>query len=164
VTLSNTPANDTPAATAPSPAQAAAALSPQEAMKMLLSGIAEDLLAYQTLGGLLEQQFQAAIRHQSAELAELADNISSLVDVMHARRQQRVVLVQRLAGPGATMLQAFALLKNAARERMEADWKTLEVTVIECKRLGKRNSDLLVEQYSIMQRVLHGEEQIYAPA
>jgi flagella synthesis protein FlgN len=30
--------------------------------------------------------------------------------------------------------------------------------------LSKRNGDLLVEQYSIMQRVLHGEEQIYAPA
>jgi len=47
---------------------------------------------------------------------------------------------------------------------MEGDWKALEIKVIECKRLGKRNSDLLVEQYSIMQRVLHGEELIYAPA
>jgi flagella synthesis protein FlgN len=36
--------------------------------------------------------------------------------------------------------------------------------VIDCKLAGKRNSDLLVEQYSIMQRVLHGEDQTYAPA
>ena len=31
------------------------------------------------------------------------------------------------------------------------------------KRLNARNSALLTEQFSIMQRVLHGEEEIYAP-
>lgn len=136
----------------------------QELMKRLLQGVAEDMQAYPQLAALLEQQFQAAVRHQNAQLAALADTIAALVDAMLLRREQRVALVQRLLGPTGTMAQAFALLKNAARERMEADWKTLEQMVIECKRLGKRNSDLLVEQYSIMQRVLHGEEQIYAPA
>lgn len=139
-------------------------LERQEVMKRLLHGVAEDLQAYPQLATLLEQQFQAAVRHQNALLAELADTISALVDTMQQRRAQRVALVQRLLGPNGTMAQAFALLKNAARERMEADWSALEQLVIECKRLGKRNSDLLVEQYSIMQRVLHGEEQIYAPA
>jgi flagella synthesis protein FlgN len=113
---------------------------------------------------MLQQQFDAALRHRAAELGAVAESISALVDVLQLRRQQRVALVQRLLGPTATMMQAFALLKNTARERMEADWKTLEQSVIECKRLSKRNGDLLVEQYSIMQRVLHGEEQIYAPA
>ncbi len=136
----------------------------QDLMKQLLHGVAEDMQAYPQLAALLEEQFQGALRHQSARLAELAEQISTLVDSMQARRQQRVVLAQRLLGSTGTMAQAFALLKNAARERMEADWKTLEQQVLECKRLGKRNSDLLVEQYSIMQRVLHGEEQIYAPA
>lgn len=133
-------------------------------MRLVLQGVAEDMQAYSQLQALLEQQFDAAVRHQSARLGELAETISTLVDGMEARRQRRVALVQRLVGPRATMEQAFALLKNAARERMEADWQTLERMVRECKRLGKRNSDLLVEQYSIMQRVLHGEEQIYAPA
>jgi len=136
----------------------------QDAMKRLLHGIAEDQLAYEELGGLLEQQFQAAIRHQNERLGELAETISALVDVMQERRRQRVVLAQRLLGPTANIMQAFSLLKSPAREKMEGDWKALELKVIECKRLGKRNSDLLVEQYSIMQRVLHGEEQIYAPA
>ncbi|MQA19910.1 flagellar export chaperone FlgN [Rugamonas rivuli] len=136
----------------------------QDAMRLLLAGIGDDLLAYPALNALLEQQFDAAVRHRGPQLASVAEEISVLVDSMLERRTQRVALVQRLLGPTATMMQAFALLKNAARERMEADWKTLEHMVIECKRLGKRNSDLLVEQYSIMQRVLHGEEQIYAPA
>jgi flagella synthesis protein FlgN len=133
-------------------------------MRQLLAGIAEDLLAYQTLHDLLQQQFQAALRHKASELGPVAEAISTLVDTMQARRALRVALVQRLVGPQGTMLQAFALLKNAAREKMEADWRTLEQAVRSCKALSKRNADLLVEQYSIMQRVLHGEEQIYAPA
>ena len=141
-----------------------AGMSRQDAMRELLAGMAQDLLAYESLRDLLRQQFEAAIKHRTAELGVVAEAISTLVDVMQTRRQQRVALVQRLAGPDATMMQAFALLKNAGRERMEADWKTLEQSVMECKRLSKRNSDLMVEQYSIMQRVLHGEEQIYAPA
>ena len=136
----------------------------QDAMRALLGGIAEDLLAYQQLHDLLQQQFQAALRHKASELGPVAEAISTLVDTMQARRALRVALVQRLVGPQGTMLQAFALLKNAAREKMEHDWKTLEQAVIACKALSKRNGDLLVEQYSIMQRVLHGEEQIYAPA
>lgn len=133
-------------------------------MRALLHGVAADLLAYQQLRALLEQQFDGAVRHQSARLHELAEAITTLVDTMEARRAERVALVQRLLGPQGSMAQAFALLKNPARERMEADWRALEDSVRECKRLGKRNSDLLVEQYTIMQRVLHGEEQIYAPA
>ena len=141
-----------------------APMTRQDAMRQLLAGVATDLVAYPALQELLQQQFDAALRHKAVPLGQVAEAISALVDQMQARRAQRVALVQRLLGPTATMMQAFALLKNAARERMEADWKLLEQMVIECKRLGKRNSDLLVEQYSIMQRVLHGEEQIYAPA
>lgn len=136
----------------------------QDAMRQLLAGIAEDLQAYAALHELLQQQFQAALRHKASELGPVAEAISSLVDTMQARRALRVALVQRLVGPQGTMLQAFALLKNAAREKMETDWSTLEQAVLSCKALSKRNGDLLVEQYSIMQRVLHGEEQIYAPA
>lgn len=139
-------------------------LTRQDAMRQLLAGIADDLQAYAALQELLQQQFQAALRHKASELGPVAEAISTLVDSMQARRALRVALVQRLVGPQGTMLQAFALLKNAARERMETDWNTLQQAVIACKALSKRNGDLLVEQYSIMQRVLHGEEQIYAPA
>ena len=140
------------------------AMTRQDAMRMLLAGIADDLRAYPALQELLEQQFHAALRHQAAQLGQVAEAISALVDTLQARRAQRVALAQRLLGPTANMDQAFALLKNAAREKIESDWKTLETMVVECKRLSKRNSDLLLEQHSIMQRVLHGEDQLYAPA
>jgi len=142
----------------------AVAVTRQDAMRALLAGIADDLRGYAALQDLLEQQFQAALRHRSAQLGQVAEAISTLVDTLQARRAERVALAQRLLGPTANMAQAFALLKNAAREKIESDWKTLETMVVECKRLSKRNSDLLLEQHSIMQRVLHGEDQLYAPA
>jgi flagella synthesis protein FlgN len=142
----------------------AAPATRQEAMRQLLADIAEDLQAYAALKDLLQRQFEAAIGHRVAELGVVAATISALVDALQGRRARRVALVQRLTGADGSMAQAFALLKSAGRERMEADWATLEQSVIDCKRLSKRNSDLMVEQYSIMQRVLHGEEQIYAPA
>jgi len=143
---------------------AGAGMSRQDAMRLLLQGVAADLLAYPALADLLEQQFQGAVRHQSERLEQLAAAILALVEAIELRRQQRVSLVQQLLGPAGTMAQAFALLKSAARARMETDWSTLERLVLECKRLAKRNSDLLVEQYTIMQRVLHGEERLYEPA
>jgi len=139
-------------------------MSRQDAMRALLGGIAADLQAYAQLQQLLQQQFEAALRHKAADLGTVAEAITALVDAMEQRRADRVVLVQRLVGETGNMAQAFALLKNTAREKMEADWTSLEAAVIECKRLSKRNGDLLAEQYTIMQRVLHGEEQIYAPA
>jgi flagella synthesis protein FlgN len=140
------------------------AMSRQDAMRALLAGIADDLQAYPQLEAQLHEQFRAALRHKAEELGAAAAAIEPLVDTMLQRRADRVALVQRLVGETGNMAQAFALLKPAVREKMENDWKSLEQAVIECKRLSKRNGDLLAEQYTIMQRVLHGEEQIYAPA
>lgn len=138
-------------------------VSRQEAMRTLLAGIAADMHAYAGLAALLEEQFDAALRHQVPRLGDIAEKITGMVAEADARRIQRVALAQHLNGPSGTMAQAFALLKPAAREKMEADWLALEAQVIECKRLSKRNADLLVEQHGIMQRVLHGEEHIYEP-
>lgn len=138
-------------------------VSRQEAMRALLAGIAADMQAYAGLAALLEEQFDAALRHQGPRLGDIAEKITATVAEADARRIQRVALAQHLNGANGTMAQAFSLLKPAAREKMEADWLALEALVIECKRLSKRNADLLVEQHGIMQRVLHGEEHIYEP-
>ncbi|MBJ7310696.1 flagellar export chaperone FlgN [Rugamonas sp. CCM 8940] len=136
----------------------------QQAMHGLLQGLAEDGRDYPLLHELLEQQFRAALRHQSAPLAEVAESISALVDQLDARRRLRLQLAQRLLGPQPAMAQVFALLKSGARDKAEADWHALEQQVLECKRVSKRNGELLLNQHTIMQRVLHGEEHLYAPA
>lgn len=135
----------------------------QEALQSLLQGVAADQQAYAALQALLERQFAAALRRQASHLNELAEEISVLVDTMEQRRRERVALAQAVAGPEARMADVYALLKPDARTRLEADWLALETMAKECKRLGKRNTDLMVEQYSIMQRVLHGDNQIYEP-
>ncbi len=130
---------------------------------MLLDGIKADLQSYQQMLDLIAQQFEAAIRHQSERLGEIAQEIGALVDVLEARRAQRVDLATRLIGPQPSMEQVFALLKPEARARLEADWAQLEGMVQTAREMGRRNADLLAEQYTIMQRVLHGDDQTYEP-
>jgi flagella synthesis protein FlgN len=132
-------------------------------MKMLLDGIKADLQSYQQMLDLIAQQFEAAIRHQSERLGEIAKEIGALVDVLEARRAQRVELATRLVGPQPSMDQVFTLLKPEARARLEADWAELEGMVQTAREMGRRNADLLAEQYTIMQRVLHGDDQTYEP-
>ena len=139
-------------------------LSRQDAMKQLLQGVADDLAGYRDLLDLLDQQLDAAIRHEQERLGTIAASIGTLVDALETRRARRVALAVRLTGPQPTMAQVFALLRADARARAEADWKALETMVLAAKAAGKRNGDLLAEQYTIMQRVLHGEDQTYEPA
>ena len=135
----------------------------QEAVRRVLQGMTDDSVGYAALQTLLEEQFQATLQHQSTRLTALADQVIAAVEPLDARRRQRVSLVTALLGPQGDMPQLFALLQEDARSKAEADWVALEQMVLECKRLNARNSDLLTEQYSIMQRVLHGEEDTYAP-
>ena len=135
----------------------------QEAVRRVLQGMTDDSVGYAALQTLLEEQFQATLQHQSTRLTALADQVIAAVEPLDARRRQRVSLVTALLGPQGDMPQLFALLQEDARTTAQRDWTALEQMVLECKRLNTRNSDLLTEQYSIMQRVLHGEEDTYAP-
>ena len=134
-----------------------------QAVAKLAAGIQADLAASTTLLELLERQFDAALRHRTAQLGELAEQLMPALDAMEQRRVQRVALVRALLGPDGDMAKLIASLAAPACAALAADWHALEQMVLECKRLNARNSALLTEQYSIMQRVLHGEEQTYAP-
>jgi flagella synthesis protein FlgN len=136
----------------------------QEAMTQLLQGVADDMAAYPVLLDLLERQFDAAIRHHQEQLGQLAAEIGDLVDTLEARRARRVELAARLTGPNPSIAQVFTLLRPEPRARLEADWRALERMVLAAKTAGRRNGDLLAEQFTIMQRVLHGENQTYEPA
>lgn len=133
-------------------------------MTQLLQGIGDDMAAYPALLDLLAQQFDAAIRHQQERLGQLAAEIGALVDTLEIRRAARVALATRLTGENPSMTQVFTLLRPEPRARLEADWSALEQMVLAAKAAGKRNGDLLAEQFTIMQRVLHGDNQTYEPA
>lgn len=134
-----------------------------QAVAKLAAGLKDDLAACATLLDLLERQFNAALRRRGAELAELAAQLMPALDAMEQRRLQRVALVRALLGPEGDMARLIAGLPSGAKDALAADWETLERMVAECKRLNVRNGALMTEQYSIMQRVLHGEEHTYAP-
>jgi len=140
------------------------AQSQPQALVQLLRGVGEDLRDYDSLLAMLDCQFHAALHHEAAQLAELSDSVASLVDVLNGRREVRVNLVAMLCGAGAPISAAFALLAGKHRSTLESGWQALEKLVRDCKDRNARNCRLLMDQQSIMQRVLHGEQQIYVPA
>lgn len=140
-----------------------ATLTRQQANAILIDGVQSDLQDAGAIHSLLEQQFEAAVRHRSAELTALAEALAPLLATMEGRRQQRVSLVRALLGPDAAMSQYIASLAAGPRAAFEAAWEELEGVVRACKEASNRNGQLLAEQFSVMQRVLHGEEDTYAP-
>jgi flagella synthesis protein FlgN len=138
-------------------------LTRDQAVTRLLDGIRHDMQACATIRDLLERQFQAALRHRAAELGALAEELMPQLDAMEQRRQQRVQLVRALHGASATMDDLLNGLPAAQRPRAAADWAELEQQVRDCKQATARNGNLMADQYTVMQRVLHGEDQLYAP-
>ena len=138
-------------------------LTRQQAHLLLADGVQADVRDSAEVLSLLERQFDAALRHRSSELTTLAGMLAPLLDAMEARRQQRVSLVRALLGEHATMGGFIATLAAPARDALAAAWADLENTVQACKAATSRNGNLLAEQYSVMQRVLHGEDDTYEP-
>jgi flagella synthesis protein FlgN len=138
-------------------------LTRDQAVARLLDGIQADLQACAVIRDLLERQFQAALRHRGAELGVLAEELMPQLDAMEQRRQQRVQLVRALHGAAAGMDDLLNALPAAQRSCAASDWERLEQLVRDCKQATTRNGNLMADQYTVMQRVLHGEDQLYAP-
>ena len=134
-----------------------------QAHAQLAADVRADLAATGAMLALLERQFDAAVRHNSDELAALAAELAPALDAMETRRVLRVSLVRALAGQEGTMATLIASLQEPARTAVSGDWAELEQRVRACKQATTRNSALLADQFTVMQRVLHGEEQVYAP-
>ena len=138
---------------------------PAAALALLLRDAQADLGDYDRLAQLLEQQFEGALRHDTAQLHTLAQQIGPLLDALDLRRLARVALVTQLLGPHtpASMDRLFERLPAARRAPVQALWGRLEQAVLDCKSRNARNARLMTEQQAVLQRVLHGtQEPLYA--
>jgi flagellar biosynthesis protein FlgN len=144
-------------------------MTPHQAVLRLAQGAQSDLADYITLRDLLQAQFEAAVQHRSPQLAQIATDITTLCESLQERRAERDALAGSFAGmlhdtPRAQWIEtAFTLLPTTYREPLQALWARLEALVRECQQLNTRNCALLMEQHSIMQRVLSTESDTYAP-
>ena len=134
------------------------------ALTRLMQGVGADIQRYRELVRLLESQFKAALQHDAVELSELANGVTELVVTLDASRRERNTLVRGMLGDGVPMTGVFKLLEGARREALESGWHALEDLVRESKRLNARNCQLMMDQHSLMQRVMHGEATTYDPA
>lgn len=139
----------------------------REALGRLIKGVHADLSDYGTLRELLDAQFEAALKHRSAVIADIADRISALTSQLETRRAERYALAKVLVGKQSTVTisAVSARLPANARPAFDEWWQSLEKLVKECKRLNQRNCDLLMNQQEILQRVLQADNGgTYAPA
>lgn len=143
------------------PAQPSGPVLAVHPVKRLLRDMEADLLAYTTLQALLEEQFSAALAHDSQRLESLAHDVGTLVEALEQRRRTRVALVRQIlpgeARPGIDTL--LALLPPNSKGLVEASWQRLEALVRECKESNRRNGRLMTDQQAIFQRVLRGEDE-----
>jgi flagella synthesis protein FlgN len=139
-------------------------MSRGRALATIVRGVEIDGDAYGRLRTLLESQFASALRHDIPALGELAAQITALVAEMDARRVEREAICATLAGQGARIPAILPLLPALSRQAFAAAWSALEAQVVECKRLNARNGRLLTEQHALMQRLLRGDADTYAPA
>ncbi|MFT3857263.1 MAG: flagellar export chaperone FlgN [Aquabacterium sp.] len=139
-------------------------MSRRDALARLLTDLQADLDAAHGLQTLLEQQFQAALRHEGSTLSELGPRIVAQVEAMEARRAMRVRLVARLLGSAqAPSMGALAeTLPRPIQTALRREWQALESSVRHCKALNQRNCELIVAQHALMNRVLNGEDHTYA--
>jgi flagellar biosynthesis protein FlgN len=125
-----------------------------------------DIREYHDLRDLLEQQFQAALRHQIESLRAVGERIVERVDGLQRRRAQRLAVAASVTG--AAPLAAHAALQRRLTGRPAAllqDWTAqLQALVGECQQMNQRNCALITDQHEIMRRVLNQEESTYAPA
>ncbi|HEX3140594.1 MAG TPA: flagellar export chaperone FlgN [Rhizobacter sp.] len=141
-------------------------MTPRQRLAELARGMQADIDGYAALHGLLERQFQAALRHDTDGMREVADAISAQVNLLEGRRIERVGHVKALL-PEAAQPSVSELLKRVSgplRLQMASMWSRLEEQVRECKVHNARNCRLIMEQGELMRRVLVGEDAIYAPA
>ncbi len=138
----------------------------QETLARLVRGVRADIQDYQQLRSLLEAQFQAALRHDTVRIGELATDINDVVETLERSRRDRLYLASQLLDDQTppTVPALMLRLPTAVREVLQKHWHLLEGLVQDCKVLNTRNCELMVEQHAIMQRVLHGEEGIYVDA
>jgi flagellar biosynthesis protein FlgN len=140
-------------------------VTPRQRLAEIVRQIQADGLGYDRLGQLLEQQFQAALRHDAVALEQLAHEISTLVGELERRRAARVEHTTALLprGQAPSMQGLIQRLDGPLRLQVMALWSKLEEQVRECKASNLRNCRLIMEQAALMKRVLAGVEGTYAP-
>lgn len=142
-------------------------MTAREALSRLIKGVHADLGDYRTLRELLDAQFEAALKHRTAVIGDVAERITQLTAQIEQRRLERVALAKVLLRrkTNVTISAVAARLPNNVRAAFDQWWQTLEKQVQECKRLNQRNCDLLMNQHEILRRVMQADGgDTYAPA
>lgn len=140
--------------------------SPQQQITQLLNGIQQDHRIYSQLLVLLVSQRTMIVERQSDPLENLNQLIEQIYQQLKESTNQRLLLLKSLNIPAQSdgMHALFSRLPNAMADKARGLWQQLEQQAINCKQLNESNTQLLMMQQEILNRLLNNEaELIYQP-
>ena len=139
-------------------------LDPSLLLRNLCEGLRADEEGHTRLEELLEQQFQAALRHETARMTALSDEVLAQVETLERQRDAQRRLLGLLLGrqERPTLRALIRRLPPASAEPLARQWQALQSGINRCKTLNLRNCRLLSEQRALMQQQLGQEEHLYA--
>ena len=133
-------------------------------LRQLTDGLRQDLAAYDGLRGLLEQQFNAALKHDADQMSELSAQILTQVAALDVQRARRRELLVALLGSAVepSVRHLLQRLPASTAQPIAVQWRALEQALTVCKTLNLRNCQLISEQQALMQQLMGREEHVYA--
>ncbi|MDF3079915.1 MULTISPECIES: hypothetical protein [Burkholderia cepacia complex] len=134
-------------------------------LHQLLVDVIADCVGYRKLVQLLEDQFAAALQLDTARLGVLAGVIAAETDAIDMRRCYRIERLGQVQGAVLALGRRLLADDRHATQRASFVERCEEVKLLaaRCQALTRRNSDLLVAQYEVMQRLMYGESHTYVP-
>lgn len=140
--------------------------SPQQQITQLLNGIQQDHRIYSQLQVLLISQRTMIVERQSEPLENLNQLVEQIYQQLKESTNQRLLLLKSLNIPTQSdgMYFLFSRLPDVMANKARRLWQQLEQQVTDCKQLNERNTQLLMMQQEILNRLLNNDAQlIYQP-
>ncbi len=133
-------------------------------LRQLSDGLRQDLSAYDDLRELLNQQFNAALKHDADQMSELSARILTQVAALDVQRARRRELLVSLLGSAVepSVRSLLQRLPASTAQPIAVQWRALEQALTACKTLNLRNCQLISEQQALMQQLMGREEHVYA--
>lgn len=134
-------------------------MSDENSIRALVSGLNDELMAYQRLLNLLIEQYRLMSRHSSEELQVLNERETQLLAILYQKAKYRSKILKQL-GFDATdkgMEKFIQTLPEKLQDKVDAVWKKIYHQLRLCQAQNEQNSRLLASQKDTLNRLLFGE-------
>ncbi len=136
-------------------------MTQETAIRAVISGLSDELTAYQRLLNVLTEQHHLMSRHKTEELLVLNERETQLLALLYQKAKQRSHHLRLLGyNPDEKGMACFIqTLPNLLRQRTEDVWNKIYHQFRLCQALNSLNGRLLASQRDTLNHLFHAEQQ-----